>query len=194
MGDDKFLRSIKVVVAFDEQEYLLQFSKQNISLKHYVRLIGKIISNETNLPVKNLNVRLKYLNKNYVDSASTDGSGNFYFSILYFDSRDYTIDINPKYGVLTVANKQYSFDPIAYLKLNTINEDAVNKNDLVYFSNFNLAVKGLNNKTTFVPVLYGTPKYVKTLEYEVTKNNKTTYFKRDIQLRGLDTLEVDIKY
>lgn len=155
---------------------------------------GKVISNETNLPVKNLNVRLKYLNKKYVDSISTDGSGSFYFSILYFDSRDYTIDVNPKYGVLTVTNKQYSFDPVAYLKLNTINEDAVNKNDLVYFTNFNLAIKGLNNKTTFVPILYGSPKYVKTLEYEVTKNNKTTYFKKDIQLRCLDTLKVDIRY
>ena len=155
---------------------------------------GQIISNETKLAIKNLKVKLKYLDKKFVDSVSTDNNGNFLFSVLNFDRRDYKIDVNPKYGVLTFANQQYSFDPVAYLKLNTINEDAVNKNDLVYFSNFNLAVKGLNNKTTFVPVLYGTPKYVKTLEYEVTKNNKTTYFKRDIQLRGLDTLEVDIKY
>ena len=162
-----------------------------ISLTEYK---GQIISNETKLPVKNLKVKLKYLDKKFVDSVSTDDNGNFLFSVLNFDARDYQIFINHKDGILTIANQKYFFDPIAYLKLNTINENAVNKNDLIYFTNIDFAVKGLNNQTNLLPILYGSPKFVQTLEYEVTKNGKKAFFKKDIQLRGLDTLQVNINY
>ena len=155
---------------------------------------GQIIANDTKSQAKNLKLKLKYLDKKYVDSTVTDKNGEFSFAILNYSPEDYTIEVNPKYGTLKSSREGYFLDPIAYLKLTTTNENASNSNDLIYFSNLNISMKGFSNKPVLIPLSYSAPKYLDVLEYEVTRNGKKTFFKKDIQLRGLDTLEVEIKY
>ena len=192
------MKNLKYLILLPCILFLACYNKGNLDIS-VVEYSGRVLSKETQLPIKGLNIRLKYLDRSFIDSVLTDDNGNFSLKFLNFDERDCKINIHPstKYvegGDFTTFTKDYYLTPVAYLKINTTNTPPFSKDDEISFNYFTLNIKGVDKKVSIIKIPYEDPQYLSTIGYRVFKNGTQSFFKKDIKLKSFDTLQVNINY